>query len=156
MVGRRTFGKGVFGQVFELSNGGALDLIVGSYYTPNGENLNGKGIAPDVPRDGQPAAPSRTRRSTARSRRSPARAGRPRADDAARAAPASGRVGVVARRGRFTVVEPFFERGRAITVDVAARRDVRPGDLVLVQLRGRNGRGPRSSARSAGPTSRAT
>jgi carboxyl-terminal processing protease len=49
VVGQRTFGKGVFGQVFELSNGGALDLIVGSYYTPKGENLNGKGIRPDVP-----------------------------------------------------------------------------------------------------------
>jgi carboxyl-terminal processing protease len=48
VVGRRTFGKGVFGQVFELSNGGALDLIVGNYYTPNGENINKKGIAPDV------------------------------------------------------------------------------------------------------------
>lgn len=48
VVGQRTFGKGVFGQVFELSNGGALDLIVGSYYTPNGENLNGKGIPANV------------------------------------------------------------------------------------------------------------
>jgi carboxyl-terminal processing protease len=48
VVGRRTFGKGVFGQVFELSNGGALDLIVGSYYTPNGEDINKKGIRPDV------------------------------------------------------------------------------------------------------------
>jgi carboxyl-terminal processing protease len=48
IVGRRTFGKGVFGQVFELSNGGALDLIVGSYYTPDGENINNKGIAPNV------------------------------------------------------------------------------------------------------------
>jgi carboxyl-terminal processing protease len=48
VVGRRTFGKGVFGQVFDLSNGGALDLIVGSYYTPSGKNINGKGIAPDV------------------------------------------------------------------------------------------------------------
>ena len=38
-----------FGQVFELTNGGALDLIVGNYYTPKGRNLNGKGIAPDVP-----------------------------------------------------------------------------------------------------------
>jgi carboxyl-terminal processing protease len=48
VVGLRTFGKGVFGQVFELSNGGALDLIVGSYYTPDGEDINRKGIAPDV------------------------------------------------------------------------------------------------------------
>ena len=48
VVGQRTFGKGVFGQVFELSNGGALDLITGSYYTPDGEDINGTGIAPDV------------------------------------------------------------------------------------------------------------
>jgi carboxyl-terminal processing protease len=49
VVGRRTFGKGVFGQVFELSNGGALDIVVGNYYTPQGRNLNRKGISPDVP-----------------------------------------------------------------------------------------------------------
>lgn len=55
VVGRRTFGKGLFGQVFELSNGGALDLIVGSYYTPNGENINEKGIAPDVRAKDDPA-----------------------------------------------------------------------------------------------------
>jgi carboxyl-terminal processing protease len=48
VVGQRTFGKGVFGQVFDLPNGGALDLIVGSYFTPKGNNLNGKGIRPDV------------------------------------------------------------------------------------------------------------
>jgi carboxyl-terminal processing protease len=55
VVGRRTFGKGVFGQVFELSNGGALDLIVGNYYTPDGENINKKGIAPDVRAKDDPA-----------------------------------------------------------------------------------------------------
>ena len=46
VVGQRTFGKGVFGQVFDLDNGGALDLIVGDYFTPTGKNLNGKGIPP--------------------------------------------------------------------------------------------------------------
>jgi carboxyl-terminal processing protease len=55
VVGLKTFGKGVFGQVFELSNGGALDLIVGSYFTPNGENINRKGIAPDVRAKDDPA-----------------------------------------------------------------------------------------------------
>jgi carboxyl-terminal processing protease len=55
VVGQRTFGKGVFGQVFELSNGGALDLIVGSYYTPDGEDINRKGIAPDVRAKDDPA-----------------------------------------------------------------------------------------------------
>lgn len=55
VVGRRTFGKGVFGQVFDLSNGGALDLIVGSYFTPDGKNINGKGITPQVPVRDDPA-----------------------------------------------------------------------------------------------------
>jgi carboxyl-terminal processing protease len=49
VVGRRTFGKGVFGQIFDLPNGGALDLTLGNYFTPKGRNLAGKGIKPDVP-----------------------------------------------------------------------------------------------------------
>jgi carboxyl-terminal processing protease len=48
VVGRRTFGKGVFGQIFDLPNDGALDLTLGNYYTPKGENLGGKGIRPDI------------------------------------------------------------------------------------------------------------
>ena len=48
VVGQRTFGKGVFGQIFDLSNGGALDLVVGNYYTPSGKNLNRRGIRPDI------------------------------------------------------------------------------------------------------------
>jgi carboxyl-terminal processing protease len=54
VVGRRTFGKGVFGQIFNLSNGGALDLVIGNYYTPSGRNLNGKGIRPDVRAEDDP------------------------------------------------------------------------------------------------------
>jgi len=52
IVGERTFGKGVFQEVAELSNGGALDITVGEYFTPKGRNLGpskGKrGIEPDV------------------------------------------------------------------------------------------------------------
>lgn len=48
VVGRRTFGKGVFGELFDLPNGGAIDLTLGNYYTPKGKNLGGKGITPDV------------------------------------------------------------------------------------------------------------
>ena len=52
VVGQRTFGKGVFQSVIELSNGGALDITVGEYFTPKGRNLGpreGKrGIEPDV------------------------------------------------------------------------------------------------------------
>jgi carboxyl-terminal processing protease len=47
-VGSRSFGKGVFQQEIDLSNGGALKLTVGEYFTPDGTNLAGKGIHPDV------------------------------------------------------------------------------------------------------------
>jgi carboxyl-terminal processing protease len=45
LVGTRTFGKGVFQEVIELSNGGALDITAGQYFTPNGRNLGGRGVA---------------------------------------------------------------------------------------------------------------
>lgn len=44
VVGTHTFGKGVFQQEEELSNGGALDITVGEYFTPNGRNLGGGGV----------------------------------------------------------------------------------------------------------------
>jgi carboxyl-terminal processing protease len=44
VVGTRTFGKGVFQEVRRLSNGGALDITVGEYYTPGGRNLGGGGV----------------------------------------------------------------------------------------------------------------
>src|SRR5205823_4395471 len=43
VVGTRTFGKGVFQEVEGLDNGGALDITVGEYFTPNGRNLGGGG-----------------------------------------------------------------------------------------------------------------
>lgn len=54
VVGTRTFGKGVFQEIVELDNGGALDITAGQYFTPKGRNLGGKGtargdgLAPDV------------------------------------------------------------------------------------------------------------
>ena len=54
VVGTRTYGKGVFQEIERLSNGGALDITVGEYFTPNGRNLGGggvskgAGITPDV------------------------------------------------------------------------------------------------------------
>ena len=44
LIGARTFGKGVFQEVIELSNGGALDITAGQYFTPNGRNLGGRGV----------------------------------------------------------------------------------------------------------------
>jgi carboxyl-terminal processing protease len=55
VVGTHTFGKGVFQEEQPLSNGGALDITVGEYFTPNGRNLGGggvkegAGITPEVP-----------------------------------------------------------------------------------------------------------
>jgi carboxyl-terminal processing protease len=48
VVGTRSYGKGVFQQEVDLSNGGALKLTIGEYFTPDGVNLAGKGIHPDV------------------------------------------------------------------------------------------------------------
>jgi carboxyl-terminal processing protease len=48
VVGTRSYGKGVFQQEVGLSNGGALKLTIGEYFTPEGVNLAGKGIHPDV------------------------------------------------------------------------------------------------------------
>jgi carboxyl-terminal processing protease len=54
VVGTRSFGKGVFQQEVGLSNGGALKLTVGEYFTPDGTNLAGEGVQPDVPARDRP------------------------------------------------------------------------------------------------------
>ena len=48
IVGEQTYGKGYFQQTFRLNDGSAVGLSVGKYYTPNGKNLAGVGIKPDV------------------------------------------------------------------------------------------------------------
>ncbi|CAA9514419.1 MAG: Carboxyl-terminal protease [uncultured Solirubrobacteraceae bacterium] len=64
VVGTKTFGKGVFQEVIQLSNGGALDITAGQYFTPSGRNLGGKGvktgagIKPDVAADDDPKTPA--------------------------------------------------------------------------------------------------
>jgi carboxyl-terminal processing protease len=55
VVGTRSYGKGVFQQEIDLSNGGALKLTIGEYFTPDGVNLaNSHGIHPDVKASDQP------------------------------------------------------------------------------------------------------
>ncbi len=44
VVGTHTFGKGVYQEEQSLSNGGALDITVGEFFTPNGRNLGGGGV----------------------------------------------------------------------------------------------------------------
>ena len=49
VVGTRSYGKGVFQQEIGLSNGGALKLTIGEYFTPDGVNLaESHGIHPDI------------------------------------------------------------------------------------------------------------
>jgi len=49
VVGTRTYGKGLFQEERDLSNGGALKLSVGEFFTPKGVNLaKSHGIHPDV------------------------------------------------------------------------------------------------------------
>jgi carboxyl-terminal processing protease len=48
VVGTRSFGKGLFQSVLDLSNGGRLDLSVGQFFTADGVSLAPKGIHPDV------------------------------------------------------------------------------------------------------------
>jgi carboxyl-terminal processing protease len=44
VVGTHTYGKGVFQELEPLSDGGAIKITVGEYYTPNGRNLGGSGV----------------------------------------------------------------------------------------------------------------
>lgn len=48
LVGTTTFGKGIVQRVINLSDGSAVKLTVSSYFTPNGNNIHGIGIEPDV------------------------------------------------------------------------------------------------------------
>jgi carboxyl-terminal processing protease len=60
IVGTHTYGKGVFQEIETLSNGGALDITVGEYFTPSGRNLGGggvrqgAGIPPDISASSNP------------------------------------------------------------------------------------------------------
>jgi len=48
LVGTTTYGKGIVQQVIPFNDGSAVKLTISSYYTPNGNNIHGTGITPDV------------------------------------------------------------------------------------------------------------
>lgn len=48
VVGEKTSGKGHFQSTFRLTDGSAVALSIGKYYTPKGISLEGVGITPDV------------------------------------------------------------------------------------------------------------
>ena len=48
IVGTKTYGKGVVQTIYDLKDGTSLKLTVAEYFTPNGRNIDGEGITPDV------------------------------------------------------------------------------------------------------------
>jgi carboxyl-terminal processing protease len=49
VIGTQTHGKGLFQQTQPLSNGGALDLTIGEFFTPDGRNLGETaGVTPNI------------------------------------------------------------------------------------------------------------
>jgi carboxyl-terminal processing protease len=66
VVGTDTYGKGVFQITERLNNGGALDITIGEFFTPDGRNLGGggarqgAGITPDVQASDDSPTPSET------------------------------------------------------------------------------------------------
>jgi carboxyl-terminal processing protease len=48
LVGGKTYGKGSIQKLYQLDNKGDVKLTVSLYYLPNGESIDGNGVAPDV------------------------------------------------------------------------------------------------------------
>ncbi|MCM1046591.1 MAG: S41 family peptidase [Candidatus Gastranaerophilales bacterium] len=48
LVGTTTFGKGIVQQIIPFPDGSAIKVTISSYYTPNGRDIHGSGIEPDV------------------------------------------------------------------------------------------------------------
>ena len=49
VVGTQTCGKGYFQTTYQLSDGSAVALSIGKYFTPNGVSLIDVGVIPDIP-----------------------------------------------------------------------------------------------------------
>lgn len=48
LMGEKTFGKGVVQQIFNLSEGRQIKITIARWLTPNGDSIDGEGIAPDI------------------------------------------------------------------------------------------------------------
>jgi len=48
LIGTKTFGKGLVQSVHPLEDGSGLAVTVAKYFTPNGRDINKKGIEPDI------------------------------------------------------------------------------------------------------------
>lgn len=48
LIGNKTFGKGVVQRIKQMSDGSGFKLTTSEYFTPNGTNIHGIGIEPDI------------------------------------------------------------------------------------------------------------
>lgn len=48
IIGTTTYGKGIVQRVMDLGDGTAVKITVEDYFTPNGNNIHGVGIEPDI------------------------------------------------------------------------------------------------------------
>lgn len=48
LIGTTTFGKGVVQRIRDLGDGTGIKITVSEYFTPNGTNIHGIGITPDI------------------------------------------------------------------------------------------------------------
>ena len=48
IVGKKTYGKGIVQFIYPLSDGSRIELTTQKYLTPNGDDIHGKGIEPDI------------------------------------------------------------------------------------------------------------
>ncbi len=55
VIGTRSFGKGTVNHMRELSNGGAVYVSIARWLTPNGDQIEGRGVTPDYPIELTPA-----------------------------------------------------------------------------------------------------
>ena len=49
LIGEKTSGKGHYQVTYQLSDGSAVAISIGKYFTPNGNCLEGIGLDPDIP-----------------------------------------------------------------------------------------------------------
>jgi len=48
LIGQQSYGKGVFQQLIDFTDGSALKITAGEYFTPNGTVVNEVGLPPDI------------------------------------------------------------------------------------------------------------
>lgn len=48
IIGTGTFGKGIVQKIYRLDDGSAVKMTVSAYFSPNGTNIQGTGIEPDI------------------------------------------------------------------------------------------------------------